>query len=100
MRLDVLIDESIGQPVRPYAEYRLFGALSQAFGSDRVTTASLVLRRTHAHPRDEIACVVIVELDTGTTARVSATGDHPYEAINRAMEHLAARSEKAATISG
>jgi hypothetical protein len=91
MRIDVLGEESISSQARTYAEYRLFAALSQTLDSDRVRTASLVLRRTKYRPDCEgVSCTVTVETDDGEVLRVRTTGPHPYAAINRSVERIRA----------
>lgn len=89
MRIEIIGDDSIGHQARTYAEYRLFAALSQVVGAGRVDHASLVLHRTRSRRRcDAVACTVTIEFKDGESARLSACGDHPYAAINRAVERL------------
>ena len=89
MRIDVLGEHSISQQARSYAEYRLFAVLSQVVDTGRVRNARLVLRR-NKHRRDSasVSCTVTIEIDRDDIFRIRTTGDHPYAAINRAMERL------------
>lgn len=89
MRIEIVGDDSISPQARTYAEYRLFAALSQIVGAHQVTSAALVLRRANStRHRDSVVCTVTVELNGGEVARLRASGDHPYAAINRAVERL------------
>lgn len=89
MRIEVLGEHSISQQARSYAEYRLFGVLSQVVDTGRVRHARLVLRRIkHGRDSESISCTVTVAMDSNNLFRVRTTGDHPYAAINRAMERL------------
>ena len=89
MRIEITGDDSISRQARTYAEYRLFGALSQAVDTRRVRSASLVLRRTKSKRQcDGVLCTVTIELNDGEVSRLRAAGDHPYAAINRAVERL------------
>ena len=89
MKIQILGDDSFSSQARTYAEYRLFAALSQVVGAGRVDHASLVLHRTRSRRRcDGVTCTVTIEFKDGESARLSACGDHPYAAINRAMERL------------
>ena len=89
MRIEVSGDDSISRQARIYAEYRLFAALSQSLDTGQVRKASLVLRRAKNLRRcDDVVCIVSVELDGGEVARIRASGDHPYAAINRAVERV------------
>lgn len=89
MRIDIVGDDSISRQARAYAEYRLFAALSQVFDTSRVRRASLVLRRAKSRRHgDGVVCTVIVELKGGEVTRFRTFGDHPYAAINRAVERL------------
>jgi len=93
MRIEIVGDESISRQARIYAEYRLFAALSQAVDTSRVRRASLELRRrTSARHSDVVLCRVTIELNGGEVSRLRASGEHPYAAINRAVERLRASS--------
>ena len=95
MRIDVIGDESISRQARTYAEYRLFAALSEVLDTSRVRSASLVLRRIKSGRHcDGVLCTLTVELDGGKVARLRASGDHPYAAINRAVERLRLNSRR------
>ena len=89
MRIEIIGDESISPQPRIYAEYRLFAALSQVVDTSRVSAPSPGLRR--AKPSGYcggVVCTVSGELKDGEVARIRATGDHPYAAINRAVERI------------
>ena len=89
MHIDVIGDESISRQARTYAEYRLFAALSALADSSRVRRAALVLRPAKSRRHfDMVLCTVTVELKDGEVARLRACGDHPYAAINRAVDRL------------
>jgi ribosome-associated translation inhibitor RaiA len=94
MHIEVLGDETISRQARTYAEYRLFAALSHAVDTDRVRQARLILSRT-ADPGvcDAVSCTVIVDAEGADTFRLRATGDHPYAAINRAVDRLRERAD-------
>ena len=93
MRIEVIGDDSINRQARIYAEYRLFAALSQVVDTRRVRRASLVLRRAKSNRhRDGVLCTITIELKGGELSRLRASGDHPYAAINRAVERLPLRS--------
>lgn len=89
MRIDIVGDDSISRQARTYAEYRLFAALSQVVDTSRVRSASLVLRRAKSRRHcDRVVCIVTVELKDREVSRLRTSGDHPYAAINRAVERL------------
>lgn len=93
MRIEVVGDDSISRQARTYAEYRLFAALSQAVDTRRVRSASLALRRPRSNRHcDSVLCTVSIEWTDGEVSRLGASGDHPYAAINRAVERLRSRS--------
>ena len=93
MRIEVLGEESISRQARIYAEYRLFAALSQVIDTERVRHARLILERTKHNPTCEGAsCTVIVDIEDGDSVRIRTSGDHPYAAINRAVERLRANT--------
>jgi ribosome-associated translation inhibitor RaiA len=90
MHIEVLGDDSISQQARTYAEYRVFAALSRLVDTDRVRCARLILRRTTStRACDGVLCTVTVDIKDGESLRVRTSGDHPYAAINRAVERLA-----------
>jgi ribosome-associated translation inhibitor RaiA len=89
MRIEVLGDHSISPQARSYAEYRLFAVLSQVVDTGRVRHVRLVLRPTrHKRDSESVSCTVTIEIDAEEMLRIRTTGDHPYAAINRAMERL------------
>ena len=97
MRIKIIGDDSISRQACTYAEYRLFAALSQVLDTGRVRNVSLVLRRSKSRRhRDGVVCTVTVELNSGNVTRLRTFGEHPYAAINRAIERfrLNARSER------
>jgi ribosome-associated translation inhibitor RaiA len=89
MRIEIIGDDSISRQARTYAEYRLFAALSQAVDTRLVRSASLELcRGTSKRHGDAVFCRVTIELKGGEVSRLRASGDHPYAAINRAVQRL------------
>ena len=88
MQIEIIGDESISRQARTYAEYRLFAALSQVVETGRVSRASLELRRAARRQCDGVACTVTIELSGGEVVKLRVSGDHPYAAINRAVERL------------
>ena len=89
MRIEITGDDSISRQARIYAEYRLFAALSQSVDTRRVRSASLALRRARSKRYGQgVFCTVTIELDSGEVSRLRAAGDHPYAAINCAVERL------------
>jgi ribosome-associated translation inhibitor RaiA len=88
MRIEILGEGSIGPQARTYAEYRLFAALSEVVGTARVRHARLMLRRSKDKRDCGVSCTVTVEIDGGEVRRIGTTGDHPYAAINQAVERL------------
>jgi ribosome-associated translation inhibitor RaiA len=89
MRIEIIGDDSISRQARTYAEYRLFAALSQVVDTRRVRSASLVLRQVKSRRAGgRVSCTVTIELNDGDVSRRRASGDHPYAAINRAVERL------------
>ena len=88
MQIEIIGDDSISRQARTYAEYRLFAALSQVLDTRQLRSASLVWRRAKTRKNhDGVRCTVTVEYG-GEVARLRAYGDHPYAAINRAVERL------------
>ena len=89
MRIDVLGDDEISPQARTYAEYRVFAALTQLGDGEQVHGARVVLRRANrSGTSDDVTCIVSVALAGSSPLRVQTTGDHPYAAINRAVERL------------
>ena len=98
MHIEIIGDESFDQQARAYAEYRLFDALSHVIDADQVRHARLVLRRpTHKRNGDGVSCEVILEIRDADVLRIRATGDHPYAAINRAMDRITGNRTKRAS---
>jgi ribosome-associated translation inhibitor RaiA len=93
MRIDVLGDDTISPQARTYAEYRVFAALTQLADAGQVHGARVVLRRANrGSASDDVTCIVTVTLAGSRPLRVRTTGDHPYAAINRAVERLRSAS--------
>ena len=89
MHIEINADDAINRQARTYAEYRLFAALSQVIGTRRTRNASLVLRWTKSkRGRAGVLCTVTIESNDGAVSRLRAYGDHPYAAINRAVDRL------------
>jgi ribosome-associated translation inhibitor RaiA len=89
MRIDVLGDDTISPQARTYAEYRVFAALTQLADAEQVRGARVVLRRTNrSRASDDVMCIVTITRAGSSPLRVRTTGDHPYAAINRAVERL------------
>ena len=89
MRIEVVGDDTISRQARTYAEYRLFAALSQVVDTNRVRHAQLTLRRVRpAGACDGISCTVIVHLEDTNELRFRVSADHPYAAVNRAVDRL------------
>ena len=93
MHIEILGEDTISTQARTYAEYRLFAALSQIVDTNRVTHARLVLRRTGDGPScGRVSCTVAVDISGIDSLRIQASADHPYAAINLAVERLTAGS--------
>ena len=89
MRIEVLGEGTISAQARTYAEYRLFAALSQLVDTDRVKRARLVLRRMKpCRTCDSVSCRVTVDIEGSKPFRIQVAGDHPYAAVNRAIERV------------
>lgn len=89
MRIQVLGDDTISQQARSYAEYRVFAALTQLAGAEQVQDARVVLGRGNGSGDGErVTCTVTVTVAGSSAMRVRTRGDHPYAAINRAVERL------------
>ena len=89
MRIQVLGDDTISRQARTYAEYRVFAALTQGAGAERLQDARVVLRRANGRGDGAgVTCRITVTVAGSNPLRVRTTGDHPYAAINRAVEHL------------
>ena len=88
MRIKIFGEETISAQARIYAEYRLFAALSQVMDTNRVRHASLTLQRTQHRASESVSCTVTVDIKGGQSLRIQTSGEHPYAAINRAIEQL------------
>jgi hypothetical protein len=89
MRIHVSAEDGISPQALPYAEYRLFAALSQLVATGQVRDARVVLR--HAKPKRGcrgVSCMVTVVVDGADTVSLRTTGGHAYAAINRAIDRL------------
>jgi ribosome-associated translation inhibitor RaiA len=95
MRIHVLADEAINPQARTYAEYRVFAALSQLVDTLDVGEARVVLRPARHQGRDGVVCTVAVVLNGADALHVRTTGEHPYAAINRAVERLSRSTRRA-----
>lgn len=88
MRIEIFGEETISAQARTYAEYRLFAALSQVMDTNRVRRARLTLRRTKHQASESVSCTVTVDIKDGESLRIQTSDEHPYGAINRAIEQL------------
>ena len=89
MRIEVLGDDTISRQARTYAEYRVFAALTQLPGAGQLSGARVALRRAGSGGGCEaVTCTVTIVVPGSNALRVRTTGDHPYAAINRAVERL------------
>jgi hypothetical protein len=96
MRIEIIGDDSISSQARTYAEYRVFAAVSQVLDTGDVRHASLGLHRTKSgRDCDGVLCKLTVELHDGDVIRLRTFGDHPYAAINRAVERFRPSSWRA-----
>ncbi len=95
MRIEVLGEETISAQARTYAEYRLFTALSQVMDTNRVQHARLTLQRMkHNRACESVLCTVTVDIEDGESLRIQTSDEHPYAAINRAVERLSEHSHR------
>lgn len=91
MRIQVTAEDDISPQARTYAEYRLFAALSQIVDTERVRYARVGIRRApQKRGCESVSCTLTVALDGVGPLRIRTIGNHPYEAINRAVERLEA----------
>ena len=88
IRIDIHAEDVISAQARRYAEYRVFAAVMPMSHRVRVRHADVALRQTTRRGEcDGVECAIT--LTVGDAAfRVRATGDHPYDAINRAVDRL------------
>lgn len=89
IQIAVQAEEPVGPQARRYAEYRVFAALLPLTRRLHPQQATVALRKTSRRGQCAgIECAITVTV--GESAfRVRATGDHPYDAINRAADRLA-----------
>ena len=89
IQIAVQAEDPVGPQARRYAEYRVFAALLPLTHRLHPQQATVALRKTNRHGECAgIECAITVTV--GESAfRVRATGDHPYDAINRAADRLA-----------
>jgi ribosome-associated translation inhibitor RaiA len=89
MRIEIVGDDSVSRQARTYAEYRLFAALSQVVDTSQVREARLILRRRQDKAAcTGVACTVVVDVEGCQPVRLWTSGDHPYAAINHAVDRL------------
>lgn len=94
MRIEVVGDRTIGSQARTYAEYRVFAALTRATGTRDARSARVTLQPLNTGADcGGVACTVTVLFEQSDTVQVNAIGEHPYAAINRAIERLRAAVE-------
>lgn len=99
MRIQVLGEAAIAPQARTYAEYRVFAAVAALARPEQVRSARVVLRRVRAgEPCAAVACTVTLILD-GEVLRIRGIGDHPYAAINRAVDRLKRQGRRASAAS-
>ena len=85
MKIEVThIARAFSRQTRAYAEYQVFSSLAPFSDAVRDATISLTpTARGHS-----VLCSVLVGLESGVRARVTARGRHPYDAINRAAHKV------------
>lgn len=88
MRIEIIGDESVSRQALIYAEYRLFAALSESVQTERIQRAALVLRQPAPSEGDRTLCAITVDTDGGNLWRATTAGDHPYAAINGAVDRI------------
>ena len=67
----------------------MFAALSQLVDTNRVKHARLVLQRMKpGRTCDSVSCTVTVDIEGSKPLRIQVSADHPYAAVNRAVERL------------
>jgi hypothetical protein len=97
MDIEVVAEGTMSQQARTYAEYRVFAALTQLLGVDKVERVRILLRpMKRGSDGKSIACTVTVALEGSDSFRIRTTGPHAYAAINRAVERM--RTNAAAVI--
>ena len=104
IRIHVLGDDTISPHALIYAESRFLGALTALAGTEALRHAGVILRRAKFGGPSRITCIVTVALGGASAMRIQATDDHPYAAVNRAIDGLrresALRLERVALESG
>ena len=89
MQIEVIGKGTISQQALTYAEYRVFGALTQFSEADKVRLVRVLLRPVKPGSGGEgIACTVTIALDGLDSFRIRTTGAHAYAAINRAVDRI------------
>ena len=85
MRISVTdIGRTFGRQTRAYAEYRIFTSVARFGDVVHEANVSLTSRQAGGTAR----CVVALTVEEGGHLRVSASGRHVYDAINRAAESI------------
>jgi ribosome-associated translation inhibitor RaiA len=90
MRIEIIGHETISSQARTYAEYRLFAELSRVVDTNLVRHVRVELQRPR-DDRDSVSCAVTVDIAGNDTLQIRTSGDHPYAAINHAVERLHTR---------
>jgi len=79
-------DFEITDPLRAYAEYRLFRSVAR---HEPLVTAVDIAVRQYESERDRFLCTVAVALRPAGRIRTQARGPHPGAAIDRAADRTA-----------
>jgi hypothetical protein len=88
IQIAVQAEDPVSPQARRYAEYRVFAALLPLTPRLHPRQATVALRKTN-RPGECAGIECAITVIVGDTAfRVRATGDHPYDAINRAADRL------------
>ena len=83
----VCADENhFDRQTRAYAEFRVFSQLTAERGS--VASAVVTLQQSGTRER-EISCRIIAVTSNGDTVEATASGSHPYAAIDGAVADIA-----------
>lgn len=92
IRINVLGDDTIGPEALIYAEDRLGAALAELTDGEVVRHAGVILRRAKPYASSpRVTCIVNVGVGGASVLSIRTAADHPYAAVNRAVERL--RSE-------
>ena len=84
MEIRYLDTDHIGdERTRAYVHYRVFEAFRSVSGQIRTVDVSIGRDRRAGYPH-RVICSVLAELHGGEQVAVTATGDWPYAAIQRA----------------